>query len=333
MTTEAPPVPKAFVWRRLHSFTGIMLAIYLLEHLGTNSQAALWLGDDGIEFIRLVNVIHGIPYLQVVEWLLIGIPFLIHGVLGVRIALQGRSNSRKSDGSRPALPQYSRNRAYTWQRISAWILLFGVVAHVIHMRIIRQPKTIVAGREQTYVVKLDNDPGLPLVAGRLQVALYDSSQIQKEQQLLQARQRAANIAALAIQKQPLDSPAAEEIITPLRVEQQQVQLFSSFVNTLLSYNLGPSQLLGVTSDYGAAMLLMVRNAMSIPWICILYTVFVLSASFHAYNGVWTAMVSWGIVMSQRSQRRAALFCSFLVWLFSFLGLAAVWGTYWINLRT
>lgn len=333
MTTEAPSVPKAFVWRRIHSFTGIMLAIYLLEHLGTNSQAALWVGDDGIEFIRLVNVIHGLPYLEVVEWLLIGIPFLIHGFFGVRYALQGRSNSRKGDGRKPALPQYTRNRAYTWQRITAWILLFGVIAHVIHMRIIRQPKTVVSGREQTYVVKLDNDPGLPLVAGRLQVALFGAEQIQQEEQLLQARQRAANVASVSLQKQQLNSPVAQEIITPLRVEQQQVNLFANFVNTLLSYDLGSNQLLGVTSDYGAAMLLMVRNAMAVPWICLLYTVFVLSASFHAYNGVWTAMVSWGIIMSQRSQRKAALFCSFLVALFSFLGLAAVWGTYWINLRT
>lgn len=39
----APPLPSAFIWRRAHSLTGLWLVLFLIEHLLTNSQAALFL--------------------------------------------------------------------------------------------------------------------------------------------------------------------------------------------------------------------------------------------------------------------------------------------------
>ena len=58
-----------------------------------------------------------------------------------------------------------------------------------------------------------------------------------------------------------------------------------------------------------------------------------SAAFHAFNGLWVFLLHWGVVLSAKSQRWMAHVCMALFGLFAFLGLAAVWGTYWFNLRS
>ena len=124
-----PALPNAFVWRRLHSFLGIWLVLFLIEHLVTNSQAALIIGDDGNGFVRGVNLIMSLPYLHVIEVVLIGVPFAVHIVWGIKYLRTSKSNSFGGDGSKPSLGQYGRNRAYTWQRITSWILLLGIILH------------------------------------------------------------------------------------------------------------------------------------------------------------------------------------------------------------
>ena len=80
------------------------------------------------------------------------------------------------------------------------------------------------------------------------------------------------------------------------------------------------------------MLLMVRDTFKSPLMACLYTIFVLAAAFHALNGVWTALITWGAILSYRSQVALRP----LIWigmaLLVFLGMAAIWGSYWTNLR-
>lgn len=132
-------IPADFWWRRLQSLAGFGLVLFILFHLITNSQAALWVGDDGRGFIHEVNSIHEVPYLQVIEILLIGLPLFVHAAWGLWYLRTSESNTFSSGGIKPYLPQYARNQAYTWQRITSWILLVGIVAHVIHMRFVEQP--------------------------------------------------------------------------------------------------------------------------------------------------------------------------------------------------
>ena len=117
MTVQASTISNDFIWRRVHSLMGFWLVLYLIVHLITNSQAALWIGDDGSGFIKLVNSLETLPYLQVVETVLIGIPLLIHGVWGVKRAWTARLNSGGGGGIAPSM-KYSRNRAFTWQRLT-----------------------------------------------------------------------------------------------------------------------------------------------------------------------------------------------------------------------
>ncbi len=91
--------------------------------------------------LKLVNLLESLPFLQVIEWLLIGIPLLIHGIWGIKRALQPKMNSFGSGGKSPHL-NYGRNHAFTWQRLTSWILLIGIIGHVVQMRFIGYPTNL-----------------------------------------------------------------------------------------------------------------------------------------------------------------------------------------------
>lgn len=283
---DSSAIPQAFIWRRLHSLTGLFLALFLFEHLLVNSQAALYIGDDGYGFINAVNAIHNLPYLPVIEIALLGVPILLHAAFGVRYLRTGLSNSGRSDGSKPRLT-YGRNHAYTWQRITSWILLFLLAFHIIQMRFVEYPEFARHEGNRLYMVRLQEDAGLRSVAGRLEVQIYTADQI------------------------PGDSPWKE---------------------SLKNSPLIAGEVAAVAPDFGTAELLVVRDTFKSPLMIAIYTILVLTACFHAYNGLWTFMISWGINLTQRSQRLMLGFCIFLMLLVAFFGLAAIGATYWINLK-
>lgn len=265
MATRTELISTPFIWRRVHSLMGLWLVIYLIEHLIVNSQAALWLDEDGSGFVQLVNSLESLPYLHLIEIVFIGIPLLLHGYWGVKRALTAKGNSGKTDGSAPSLP-YGRNRAFTWQRLSSWILLFGIVAHVVQMRFVQMPKEVRVDNEKQYVVRLQNDEGLHSLAERLSI--------------------------------------------PLEVREDGV--------------------IARAASPGKAMLLMVRETFKSPLMAVLYTIFVLAAAFHAFNGLWTSLITWGAMLSYHSQKVMIPICWLGVGLLAFLGLAAIWGSYWVQ---
>ncbi len=261
-------IPKAFIRRRLHSLLGLWLVLFLTEHLLTNSQAALWIGEDGQGFVRMVNAIHNFPYLQIIELTLIGIPLLLHMTWGVQYALRAKSNAKQTDGSAPSLPKYGRNRAYSWQRITSWILLVCLISHVVKFRFLAYPDTIQRGNQTLYVVTLHADEGLHTLAQRLGVVLSEEE---------------------------------EDVI---RAE---------------------------SSSFGTATLLTVRDTFKQPVYLVLYTLFVLAACFHAFNGLWTFLLSWGFIIRRAAQKSFLRLSIGLMFVIAFLGLAAIWGS-WFNLR-
>ena len=255
---------RTFFWRKIHSLFGLWFALFLLEHLFTNSQAALLPDDQWNHFVRAVNFLHNVPYLHAVEVLLLGVPIVFHAGLGIRYALTSRINSLPSDGSTPSLPQYARNHAYTWQRWTSWILLVGLILHVGYMRIYRYPVEVQVGNQVAYVVNIEHKQGIERLSQELGVSLVEHK----------------------------------------------------------------GRLVAQASEFGTATLLVVRDAFLSPFKCILYTVFVLAACFHAFNGLWTFMISWGVILGVRSQRRMSYLCGGLMVILMFLGLSAIWGSYW-----
>ena len=263
-----PLFPSAFIWRRLQSLAGFGLVIFIIFHLITNSQAALF-GDDGRIYIESVNAIQHMPYLRIMEVLLLAFPLLIHSIWGVYYLTTSQSNSYGNTGHTPYLPEYNRNHAYTWQRITSYLLLIGIVVHVLHMRFVDAPERHIQDSQISYTVNLSMDPGLVSLADRLDASLGSNN----------------------------------------------------------------GQIQAVTKDFGTAELLMVRDAFKNPWIMTFYTIFVLAACFHAFNGLWTFMITWGVTLSIKIQRIFLGITTILMFLMTFLGLATIYLTYWVNLRS
>jgi succinate dehydrogenase / fumarate reductase cytochrome b subunit len=312
---------------------GLWLVLFLLEHLLTNSQAALLLGENGAGFVRMVNTIHDLPYLPALEIFLIGTPIVVHGIWGVKYLLTSKSNSSKTDGSRPSLPEYRRNKAYTWQRITSWILLFGIIAHVAKFRFIEYPTSVNQGLESYYFVKISSDKGLYTLGPRLGFKIYDQQAIALEKSKFEEANGDSNLMEYKQQNDFWESSAPYDPYDESASQKnQKKELDLKWLSALTEKKISGDELVAVTTSFGTATLLSVRDTFKSPIYVILYTIFVLAACFHAFNGLWTFMITWGLILKRASQKTMVSFCVGLMLLLAFLGLAAIWGTYWINLK-
>ena len=256
-------------------------------HLFTNSQAALFIGDDGQGFIRAVNSIHELPFLPLIEIAILAVPILIHAIWGIQYILTAKYNSFGNPGNAPYLPEYSRNHRYTWQRITSWVLVIGILAHVVHMRFMEYPTSVQNGSERLYMVRVSNDAGLPPLSARLGFSLHGHSELEKV-------------------------PIWQAILKASPFKQNQIA--------------------AVSNNFGTAELLMVRETFKDPLMITLYTLFVLAACFHGFNGLWTFLITWGVTLSAYSQTLMRRISTFLMFVVAALGLCAIWLTYWVNLK-
>ncbi|OJU82326.1 MAG: hypothetical protein BGO10_10580 [Chlamydia sp. 32-24] len=291
--TEAANLPSAFIWRRIHSLAGIWISIYLIMHLLTNSQASLLIGNDGAGFIHSVNSIHQLPYLILIEVLIVAIPILIHTIWGINYALKAKYNSFYRNEKESYLP-YSRNKAYTWQRITSWFLAIALSFHIIHMRFIEYPTSASNNQYETnFMVRVNEDPGLNSLSKRLHVQLYDLEQI----------------------KNLKNSDYSEK-----------------WLEAIQKRTLSNDQFIAVAKDFGTAELLMVRETFKNIPMMIFYTLFVLAAAFHGFNGLWTFLITWGI-SPVAVQKKTLRFSQAMMVLVALMGLSTIWLTYWVNLKS
>lgn len=327
MTTQT--LPSAFIWRRLHSLMGLWLVLFLFEHLLVNSQAALLLGDNAQGFVGLVNSIHNFPYLQAIEIFLLGVPFAIHAIWGIKYLLTSKFNSHRTNGSSPDMHKYGRNRAYTWQRLSSWVLLIGIILHVAKFRFIEYPDSLNLGDKQSYFVTVSVDQGLYTVAARLGVDLYGPAQIEEQRRDLESRHAEQTLVDVAhtLPKADTYDPQEQMILVSAQAYEQKRE----WIEVLERQKIGPNQVVAVASDFGTATLMSVRDTFKSPLYVGLYTLFVLAACFHGFNGLWTFLITWGAVLRVSAQKTALKITYLLMAIVTFLGLAAIWGTYFLNL--
>ena len=114
--------PSHFLLRRLHSLTGIVFGGYLVIHLLVNATIA----QGGNVYQTQVDKIHDLPFLPVIEWTFIYLPILYHTAYGVWITLTGQPNV----GNYP----YGKNWAYVLQRLSAVVIVFFMLFHVLSLK-------------------------------------------------------------------------------------------------------------------------------------------------------------------------------------------------------
>lgn len=329
MTTRIDSLPKAFIWRRLHSLSGLWLVLFLIEHLITNSQAALLLGDSGHGFVRMVNFIHNLPYLHAIEITLLGVPILLHGIWGIRYTFTAKFNSEKSDGTKPYL-KYSRNKSYTWQRITSWLLVVLLSMHIVKFRFLEYPHSVNTGTQHpTYYVTVTMDSGLYTVAQRLDSVLIDSNKQQALKQQLR-NNGSFNKQAEEVLEENTEVYSEKDATFLHRAQSDNVKQL--YIEALTSIHLKKGEVLVAAPTFGTATLFTVRDTFKSPLWVTVYTLFVLSAVFHAFNGLWTSMLTWGWVIKTTAQTNARRGAIFLMIILGFLGLIAVWGTYFLNLK-
>ncbi len=110
-------------WRRLHSFTGVvLLGGFLLFHIFENSYSY-----GGPEFYNEhITPLRQIPYLLFIEAVVIYIPLAYHAFYGVYVWSTNKSNILQY--------RYARNWLYTIQRWTGVFTLFFVFFHVLDQR-------------------------------------------------------------------------------------------------------------------------------------------------------------------------------------------------------
>ena len=111
-----------FLWRRLHSLTGIIFGGYLVVHLIVNAT----LIEGGQIYQLQVDKIHALPFVWALEWTFIFLPIIYHTIYGIWITFTGQPNV----GNYP----FAKNWFYLWQRISAMIIVLFLIFHVLGMK-------------------------------------------------------------------------------------------------------------------------------------------------------------------------------------------------------
>ena len=116
--------------RRWHSLTGILpIGLFLLFHLFINSKSLQ--GQQSYE--AAATGIASLPYVVVLELLVIGVPILFHMVLGVVIATSAQWGVRTY--------RYERGWAYVVQRVTGLFLVLFIIYHVWTTRLATGPGT------------------------------------------------------------------------------------------------------------------------------------------------------------------------------------------------
>ncbi len=114
---------RSFLWRRLHSFSGIFpVGVFLLEHLYTNLYAVK--GVDA--YNEKVAGLTSLPLLLGIEIVFIYVPIVYHALYGVWIWWRGEAN----------LAQYPwmGNWMYSLQRWTGLVTMAYIVFHAWEQR-------------------------------------------------------------------------------------------------------------------------------------------------------------------------------------------------------
>jgi succinate dehydrogenase / fumarate reductase, cytochrome b subunit len=114
---------NSFLWRKLHSLSGIVpIGAFLIEHLISNFEAL----HGPLAYAEQVKFLNGLPLVRVLEWVFIFIPLAFHAGYGAFIAFRGRVNVN--------VYPWAGNWMYLMQRITGLIAFVYIIQHVWRQR-------------------------------------------------------------------------------------------------------------------------------------------------------------------------------------------------------
>lgn len=292
-------LPRAFVFRRLQSLSGLAFTLFLCEHLLTNSLSPLFVNQGNL-FVKIVNKFHQLPYLGFIEIFLLACPFIFHALLGIKYMLSSKFCSFQKGEEEPYL-NYERNHAFFLQRSSAWLLLIGIFAHVIHMRFMECPKHITHNNNSYYVASVRNSPYLKKFAKKNQFILIYPNK--KNSYFL-------------------------NFSWSHPIKNVEIFLKNSVMTDLVKRQSLKDKVIVVQEQPGKIFLLILWNTFSSSIMCFLYSILVLISAYHGCNGVWLFMMRWGFIEKEKVQKLFLKLVFIMMGLLSLLGLFAIWGMFW-----
>lgn len=115
---------REFLWRRLHSLLGIVpIGLFLTMHLFINFSATNGAGA----FNKASEFMENLPFLPIIEWVIIYIPLMFHAFYGVYIAFTAKSNLQRFGTT--------RNWFFMLQRITGIFLVIFIAWHIFQTRL------------------------------------------------------------------------------------------------------------------------------------------------------------------------------------------------------
>ncbi|MDF2668437.1 MAG: succinate dehydrogenase [Paenibacillus sp.] len=119
---------NSYYYRKLHSLLGVIpVGFFLIEHLLTNYEAFRGGAEGHQGFVDKIHWLNDLPLILLLEIVGIGLPILYHGIYGLFVAFQSRSNVSNYG--------YFRNLMFTLQRVTGVITLIFIIWHVFETRI------------------------------------------------------------------------------------------------------------------------------------------------------------------------------------------------------
>ncbi len=115
---------REFVNRKLHSLLGVIpVGLFLIVHLTVNHFATR--GEE--QFTKATGVMESLPFLIVLELILIFLPLLYHAIYGLYIAFTAKNNVGRMG--------FFRNWMFLLQRVTGVITLIFLAWHVWETKI------------------------------------------------------------------------------------------------------------------------------------------------------------------------------------------------------
>ncbi|GEK30055.1 succinate dehydrogenase cytochrome B558 [Kurthia zopfii] len=115
---------REFYWRRLHSLLGLIpVGLFVTMHLLINYSATN--GEES--FNKASGLMESIPFLPIVEWVVIYIPLMFHALYGVYIAFTAKPNLNRFGTT--------RNWFFMMQRVTGIFLVIFIAWHIFQTRL------------------------------------------------------------------------------------------------------------------------------------------------------------------------------------------------------
>ena len=116
----------SFLWRKLHSLSGIVpIGAFLIEHILSNFEAL----KGPTAYAAQVKFLNALPLVRVLEWTFIFLPIAYHALYGLYIWFRGKSNV--------VYYPWAGNWMYVAQRWTGLIATAYIIQHVLRQHVPR----------------------------------------------------------------------------------------------------------------------------------------------------------------------------------------------------